>query len=99
MNALNTLAGYTAIGLACLIAGLLIIFLPIYFVLGRKGMKRIFDPCQECRFIPSAVTRQDRATGAWHQIQECERCGRKRDAVLSQSTLDSARKFFIGQQP
>lgn len=82
----------------CTIAGLLIIFLPIYFILGSKGLKRIFAPCKECRFLPSKATWQNPTDGSWHQIQECARCGRKRDAVLSRSNLEAAQKFFYRQQ-
>lgn len=78
-------------------AGGLIAF--VYLLAMSKTIKRVLSPCKECRFNPSKVTKQDPADGNWHQIQECERCGRKRDAVLSQSTLEAARKFFIGQQP
>lgn len=81
----------------CTIAGLLIIFLPIYFILGSKGLKRIFAPCKECHFIPNTTSWQTE-DGSWHQIQECERCARKRDAVLSRSNLDAAQKFFYSRE-
>lgn len=82
-----------------IVAGLGGLIAFVYLMLMSKTITRILSPCKECRFNPSKVTKQDPADGAWHQIQECERCGRKRDAILSQSTLDAARKFFIGQQP
>lgn len=99
MNSLSTITDFPALAAACIaIFVALIIILPIYFALGTKGLKRIFAPCKECHFIPGCATWTSPADGSLHQVQECERCGQKRDVVLSAKNLEAAQKFFFGQQ-
>lgn len=89
--------------IAQILKGLEIIFFPVlasFFLLTwffqSKTFKRIFSPCQECHFKPAVATQQHH-DGSWHQIQECERCGRKRDAVLRPDALEAAQRFFYGK--